>query len=564
MTQFIVFISNSAADISLVQRLRSQLRASGIEVWADTFNLAPGTVWDKATQAALQKSEFFIILLGKDELSPWVRFELDRAREKMSQDDQFHMLPILLPGFPAKDISGLSPMMALDLRHVSTSIEIASAAVATYIQLGIRETKETQPEVWLDGGSQGRSDFLIARRALSQGARGNRQSGLSRPSHEQHHPRVPELPISSRERQQARLVRTLNAALTFGDMEAEIDNHEAATNWYALAGTLRASLPLQIQPSLGAVFLRLSNAQAHASQREEAVKNLRFALGSMGTDFDNLDGRMGPLLERSGLFLESIGNIALAEDAYVRALAVHQRLHGTRHLTVAQSHANLGRILAMRGNLPEAADHLAQALKIFEEHFGSEPAQASSVLNDLGHVSAAIGEHEKALSLYMRALDLDKRMHGPDHPRVAIRLNNLANLMADMGDLQGAIDLHIRAIEIDERAFGSNHPSVATSMSNLGSVLERANNLSGAKVQYERALEIDERSLGLTHPNVAIRCNNLASVCKSLGDEEAARRLLGRALRILHDSFGEAPPPSIAVARNLASLEEKSHEGFKT
>jgi TIR domain len=74
MTQ--VFISYSRKDLAFVERLAKDLQDAGLEVWYDLSGLDGGTRWGKEIQAAIQKSQIFVVVLSPNSIdSEWVEKE---------------------------------------------------------------------------------------------------------------------------------------------------------------------------------------------------------------------------------------------------------------------------------------------------------------------------------------------------------------------------------------------------------------------------------------------------------------------------------------------------------
>ena len=76
-----VFLSYSRKDTAIMQRVRDDLRAAGIDVWTDE-NLTPGTEdWQDAIEDAIEHCTSLLVLLSPDaKNSPWVRREIRYAK----------------------------------------------------------------------------------------------------------------------------------------------------------------------------------------------------------------------------------------------------------------------------------------------------------------------------------------------------------------------------------------------------------------------------------------------------------------------------------------------------
>jgi formylglycine-generating enzyme required for sulfatase activity len=81
-----IFLSYSRKDASLMARMRTDLRAEGLEVWTDE-GIKPGTPsWKRAIEDAIRNAGCLICILSPDAAqSRWVREELDFAEARGKQ-----------------------------------------------------------------------------------------------------------------------------------------------------------------------------------------------------------------------------------------------------------------------------------------------------------------------------------------------------------------------------------------------------------------------------------------------------------------------------------------------
>jgi hypothetical protein len=71
-----VFISYSRKDINFIKRLAADLQAAGLTAWYDLSGLDGGTTWGSEIQSAIEKSQFFVVVLSPNSLnSKWVQRE---------------------------------------------------------------------------------------------------------------------------------------------------------------------------------------------------------------------------------------------------------------------------------------------------------------------------------------------------------------------------------------------------------------------------------------------------------------------------------------------------------
>ncbi len=75
-----VFISYSRKDIKFARRLAADLEEAGFDIWWDISDLKGGDDWVRFIPAAIQASQFFVVLLSPDSIqSEWVAKEYSYA-----------------------------------------------------------------------------------------------------------------------------------------------------------------------------------------------------------------------------------------------------------------------------------------------------------------------------------------------------------------------------------------------------------------------------------------------------------------------------------------------------
>ncbi|MFY9952198.1 TIR domain-containing protein, partial [Bradyrhizobium sp.] len=126
---FDVFLSYSRADAPNAQRLVQLLRSRGLKVFFDRDYLTPGQAWPTLLEKHLRACRAIVICLGPEGLGPWQQREHYVALDRQVQEDQFPVIPLLLPG--AKD-------PPLGFLRLSTWIDL-KAGVEDWPTLGVLE-----------------------------------------------------------------------------------------------------------------------------------------------------------------------------------------------------------------------------------------------------------------------------------------------------------------------------------------------------------------------------------------------------------------------------------------
>jgi len=109
---FDVFLSHNSKDKPVVRRIGEQLKALGLRVWLDEWELAPGRAWQEALEEIIQTVGSAAVLIGPDGFGPW---EVPEMRGCLSEFHRRKMpvIPVLLPGATKK------PDLPMFLSHLT-------------------------------------------------------------------------------------------------------------------------------------------------------------------------------------------------------------------------------------------------------------------------------------------------------------------------------------------------------------------------------------------------------------------------------------------------------------
>jgi TIR domain/FCD domain len=100
MTQsFDVFLSHNTKDKPAVRELAQALRARGLNVWLDEWELVPGQPWQKPIEEIIKTTRSSAVLVGKDGFGPWQDAEMQACLSEFMKR-KLPVIPVLLPGAP--------------------------------------------------------------------------------------------------------------------------------------------------------------------------------------------------------------------------------------------------------------------------------------------------------------------------------------------------------------------------------------------------------------------------------------------------------------------------------
>jgi TIR domain-containing protein len=110
--EFDVFLSHNSQDKPVVEEVAVRLRAEGLSVWLDKWELRPGFPWQEGLEEGVRASRAVAVFVGASGLGAWEEPEM-RAFLARSRRETIPVVPVLLPGCPD------SPQLSLFLEALT-------------------------------------------------------------------------------------------------------------------------------------------------------------------------------------------------------------------------------------------------------------------------------------------------------------------------------------------------------------------------------------------------------------------------------------------------------------
>lgn len=298
---------------------------------------------------------------------------------------------------------------------------------------------------------------------------------------------------------------------------------------------------------LGVCYRELGKTGKAEEYFLEALRVREKVFGKNSEEAKEVSGYLGVLYAQQGdtdRALQLLGKLTGTGPAQVEETA--ETAKALNNMAVAYQKA---------GDYAKAESLSQQALAIVERIKGKEHPDTASALNNVASLKMALGQKKDAEPLFERALAIQEKALGPNHPSVGDGLTNLATLYVENGAMEKAKALFERALRIYEKAYGGQHDRVITCLNNLGETYGRNNERDKAKIYFHRALSASEAANGLDHISSAVILNNLGTLYFTMGEPQAALPFLRRALRVYAKTFGDLHPTTVSILENLSLIE---------
>jgi tetratricopeptide (TPR) repeat protein len=284
-------------------------------------------------------------------------------------------------------------------------------------------------------------------------------------------------------------------------------------------------------------------------------------------------------LDVLGYIHDELGDYKAGLDAFVESLAIREEKDPSGGRTL-ETRSDLGWLRAMSGDP-------AGARREFEAVLAVEPTRQGSIqgltraLFDLGDMERARetgraiqgtnhlkGEIELALGrrddAQATAAEVERRLPAPPahvHVGQAYLLEVLAQVALARGD-SAAAGRHLeRARATREAALGPEHPAMVRNLTLDGRRRAADRDLPGALATLRRALALGERTLGPNHIGLAPALDALAAVESQRGDRCAAEAALVRSIAIREKVVLPSHPELERARAALAALRGPARNG---
>ncbi len=126
------------------------------------------------------------------------------------------------------------------------------------------------------------------------------------------------------------------------------------------------------------------------------------------------------------------GRSAKAEEFFVAALKQAEAFEESDP-RLAKTLNNMAALYHTQGKYQMAEDHYVRSLAIHERNHGQEHPEVAINLHNLAVLYSATRKYDQAEPLYKRALEIRERVSGDEHPDLVPVLNNYAQLLRRIG-----------------------------------------------------------------------------------------------------------------------------------
>jgi serine/threonine protein kinase/tetratricopeptide (TPR) repeat protein len=264
-------------------------------------------------------------------------------------------------------------------------------------------------------------------------------------------------------------------------------------------GARRVTMGLADQPRTRAVLLgTIGEVYASLGLYNESIRLLEEQLATQIRLHGERHLDVAQTRAELGHALTEVNQFARAEKELTRALSVQTALAGESALEAARTLQYLGTLERMRNAFATANGYYARSLTIYQAH-GKRDMELAELLNETAILRSYQGEHAKAEQLYSTARDIAEQQLGRDHPQTAKYSANVAVSLRDQGKLAEAGPVYRHALDVFDRVLGKDHPLSLDLRANYGRYLHLNGDHAAAEQELRAVLEAEMRVRGSQH-----------------------------------------------------------------
>ncbi|MBK9981601.1 MAG: tetratricopeptide repeat protein [Saprospiraceae bacterium] len=259
-------------------------------------------------------------------------------------------------------------------------------------------------------------------------------------------------------------------------------------------------------------------------------------------------------LHRLASIYSGLKEIDHAEELYLKALELREKLLGKWNADYAASLNNLATLYGKKGDYSKAELLFKQLIEIDAKILGKEHPDYVSSLNSLGYLYWVKGDYGKAESLYLEAKEIRGETLGKEHPDYIASLDNLASAYFYNGDYLKAEPVYLEALEIKAKTLGKEHPAYITDLNTLAVLYIYKGEYGKAEPLLLLTIEKKAKVLGKEHSSYATSLDNLANLYLTIGDYKKAEPLFMESKEIRAKALGKEHLGYASSLNNLAVL----------
>lgn len=301
-----------------------------------------------------------------------------------------------------------------------------------------------------------------------------------------------------------------------------------------------------LRSTLGSVFADLGDYALAEQAYRRAIALQRQAAADP-------EGNLAAQLSGLASALEPQGKWAEAEAVSRESLALNRAQYPPGHPRIGASLNRLGVALWRQEHFAEAETALREALAIEQAQPRPAPSDLAADLGNLGNLCGQQGKYAEAETYFRQALALQRQSLGTNHPIYARTLGQLGGALDDQGKRAEGEPLLREALALRRRILPPDHPELAFSLHNLAQAIDTTQPAEAIRL-YRECVSIRQRRLPPGHPYLLGSLKSLVTLLQQQNQAEEAAALLGDLAAYWRERQAREPALAIVPGLNFVGL----------
>ena len=247
-----------------------------------------------------------------------------------------------------------------------------------------------------------------------------------------------------------------------------------------------------------------------------------------------------------------LGERALAEPHFRRALELRRRSLGLDHKDTLATQRRLGVLLAQLDRREESVPLLEKTLEQCRTLLGPDHVETLYSIGELAYGYHLAGRTSEALTTFENAVRLTTERLGADDPTTLRYMNLQAAALKRAGRPVEAVQLYEKVLALKKVRLGPEHPNTLISMASLTEAYEEAGRDKEALPLYEELLKQSRIQLGSDHPYTLQIMTSIIWSYHLAGRNADAIRIGEETVKVSTAKHGADDHMTLAASNNLA------------
>ena len=211
----------------------------------------------------------------------------------------------------------------------------------------------------------------------------------------------------------------------------------------------------------------------HVGQFDDSAALYKEA-DELAKEYETDDVMRARVVMGQAICVDAAGQIRAAAKLYEDAIERLENLNPPDLEEAASLRNNLAMIYREEGLHDRAEEHYIRAINISERLYGKEDLTVASLYNNLAALYVNATHYSEALEIAKQSLEIREKLLSADSPELAQSLSNLGSIVYGQGDIEAAVDYFSKAASILESSNETDPEEYEVVVSNYIDLLNEA------------------------------------------------------------------------------------------